>query len=65
MEVTNDESVDVGLLAMLDNGQLVTNREWKCIDVYKDHWTDIDFDDSDWPFATEIGSLFINIIYMT
>lgn len=58
VEVTNDGSADVGLLVSLvgASGVVVSDASWRCSNVYAEHWPDIDFDDSAWPAATEIGT---------
>ena len=53
----NDASVDVGLLAKIDDDEIVTDSSWKCSAVFYENWASAYFDDSAWPAATDRGSI--------
>ena len=57
VEVFNDASVAVGLLATLNDDEVVTDSSWRCSAVFSEHWTSVDFDDAAWQPATEIQGL--------
>ena len=57
VEVFNDASVAVGLLATLNDDEVVTDSSWRCSAVFSEHWTSVDFDDAAWQAATEIGKM--------
>ena len=55
VKVVNDGSVDVGLLATIDDDEIVTDSSWKCSAVLHENWASVHYDDSAWPAATELG----------
>ena len=55
VKVVNDESVDVGLLASIDDDEIVTDSSWKCSAVFYENWASVQFDDSTWEAAVDKG----------
>ena len=55
---TNDGGSAVGILAEVSgsSGTMVSDAQWKCSNTFSADWPSVDFDDSAWDSATEIGN---------
>ena len=62
VKVVNDESVVVGLLATIDDDEIVTDSSWKCTAEFHENWASVHYDDSAWAAATELGQAVARVI---
>ena len=44
-----------GILASTTDGVILTNSAWRCSNILSVSWADVDFDDSSWTPAVDIG----------
>ena len=44
-----------GILASTTDGVILTNSTWRCSNISSVSWADVDFDDSSWTPAVDIG----------
>ena len=58
VEVFSDDTslLNVGLRATIDDDTVISDASWKCSSQFADNWPSVDFDDSSWAQATEIGT---------